>query len=85
MGLNIKNEHVHELARRAARVTGKTQTGAIEEALQLLLARTGDPERERQERIDLLWHEITADTTEADRRATRAVMDDLYDEAGLPK
>ena len=30
MGLNIKNERVHELARQAAAVTGKSQTGAIE-------------------------------------------------------
>ena len=37
MGLNIKNERVHRLAREAARVTGRTQTGAIEEALVKLL------------------------------------------------
>ena len=41
MGLNIKNEYVHELARRAATATGKTQTGAIEEALERLLAAYG--------------------------------------------
>ena len=33
MSLNIKNEHVHELAREAARRTGKSQTSVIEEAL----------------------------------------------------
>ena len=38
MSLNIKNEHVHELAREAARRTGKSQTGVIEEALEKLLA-----------------------------------------------
>ena len=38
MGLNIKNERVHELARQAAAATGKTQTDAIEEALTRLLA-----------------------------------------------
>ena len=32
MGLTIEIEHVLELAREAAAVTGKTQTGAIEEA-----------------------------------------------------
>ncbi len=86
MGLNIKNERVHELARRAARLTGKSQTGAIEEALERLLAeRGGDPETLRQERIDLLWHEISVDTTDADRSATRRTMDDLYDDDGLPR
>ena len=34
MSLNIKNEHVHELAREAARRTGRTQTGAIQLALE---------------------------------------------------
>ena len=44
MGLNIKNERVHALAREAARVTGKNQTSAIEEALELLLRAYGaDP------------------------------------------
>ena len=38
MSLNIKNEHVHALAREAARLTGKSQTGVIEEALEKLLA-----------------------------------------------
>lgn len=85
MSLNIKNERVHDLARRAAQVTGKTQTGAIEEALERLLAERGDPEAERQARLDVLWQEISADATDADRAATQRVMDDLYDEAGLPR
>ena len=42
MSLNIKNERVHALAREAARVTGKTQTGVIEEALERLLKEYGD-------------------------------------------
>jgi antitoxin VapB len=46
MGLNIKNERVHRLAREAARVTGRTQTGAIEEALVKLLREYDvDPDR----------------------------------------
>lgn len=58
MSLNIKNPHVHELAREAARVTGKTQTGAIEEALErLLLAYGADPVRARaQAKVDLARH-----------------------------
>jgi antitoxin VapB len=38
MSLNIKNEHVHALAREAARRTGKSQTSVIEEALTKFLA-----------------------------------------------
>lgn len=86
MSLNIKNERVHELARQAARLTGKSQTGAIEEALERLLAERGrDPEAARQARIDMLWSEIQADTTDADRAATQKAMDELYDDAGVPK
>lgn len=86
MSLNIKNERVHELARRAAALTGKSQTGAIQEALERLLAEGGaDPEEARQRRIDLLWSEIEADTGEADRAATRRTMDELYDDDGLPR
>ena len=90
MSLNIKNERVHELARRAAALTGKTQTGAIQEALERLIAERSadpgaDPEEVRQRRIDLLWSEITADTSDADRARTRRTMDELYDDSGLPR
>lgn len=39
MGLNIKNEHVHELARRLASMTGENMTVAIERALEERLER----------------------------------------------
>ena len=89
MSLNIKNERVHSLAREAARVTGKTQTGAIEVALERLLAEYGqDPvATERQRRIDAV-HDIQVrfaalpDATDDDRILSD---DDLYDrETGLP-
>jgi len=86
MSLNIKNERVHQLARRAAQMTGKSQTAVIEEALERFIADRGaDPEEARQVRIDLLWREIQAETTDADREATRRAMDELYDDAGLPR
>ncbi|HWJ65626.1 MAG TPA: type II toxin-antitoxin system VapB family antitoxin [Nocardioides sp.] len=89
MSLNIKNERVHALAREAARVTGKTQTSAIEEALEKLLADYGaDPAAtDRQRRMDIVreialeWHDLT-ETEGADRIQGEA---DLYDpETGLP-
>ncbi|WP_436702039.1 type II toxin-antitoxin system VapB family antitoxin [Nocardioides sp. BYT-33-1] len=90
MSLNIKNPRVHELAREAARLTGKSQTGVIEEALVRLLAEYGvDPaEAERRRRIDmataisLRWQERPRVPGEEDR-----ILDDwdLYDpETGLP-
>jgi len=89
MSLNIKNERVHDLAREAARITGKTQTSVIEEALEKLLAAYGaDPrEADRQRRLDII-NEIVADYTALPEREGDDVIrsdHDLYDpETGLP-
>lgn len=85
MGLNIKNERVHDLAREAARVTGRTQTGAIEAALELLLAEyDADPARvERARRLDVIrrvrlaWDPAPGGVLDE--------VDELYDaDTGLP-
>ncbi len=88
MGLNIKNERVHQLAKRAARTLGTSQTRAIEIALERLLAESGDDavqvERLRRER------EVAALVTELHEEARRTrpgpIMrpEDLYDATGLP-
>lgn len=89
MGLNIKNEHVHDLARQAASVTGKTQTGAIEEALTRLLADYDiDPEQQRvAATVDKVHGIVRAylDTPSDPDREIRRV-EDLFDErTGLPR
>lgn len=89
MGLNIKNERVHALAKRAAQVTGKTQTGAIEEALERLLeAHEVDPEMAGlQSRVDLVW-EVARAYREMPGDADREIraVEDLFDDAsGMPK
>lgn len=87
MSLNIKNEHVHELAREAARRTGKSQTSVIEEALEKFLADLDySPEAIEARTADLLA--IAADfrsrLTPGDRE--RMTTDGLYDdETGLPR
>lgn len=89
MGLNIKNERVHELARQAARVTGRSQTGAIEEALERLLQAYGqDPERMRvAQKLDLVRGLVVEYAAEADDSAREIrVVEDLYDDTtGLPR
>ncbi|GMA23422.1 hypothetical protein GCM10025864_11810 [Luteimicrobium album] len=86
MSLNIKNERVHALAREAARVTGQSQTSVIERALEELLAREKrESERdERNRRIAEVLAEIDARTTDEDRARARQIMEDMYDENGLP-
>jgi antitoxin VapB len=89
MGLNIKNQRVHDLARRAAEVTGKTQTSAIEEALERLLLFYGaDPAATRRaHKVDIAYGiamEYQADPGDPDREIR--TVEDLYDEAtGLPR
>lgn len=86
MGLNIKNQRVHDLAREVAQRTGTTQTSAIEEALQRRLEglRAADDDEARRRRLLRLMDEIESDTTDADRARTTQVQEELYDDRGLP-
>ena len=83
MSLNIKDPHVHDLARRAAQMTGRSQVRAVEFALERLL---GDDLREqtyaetmrRARAIQKRWTGFADD-------ATIRSDHDLYDpETGLP-
>lgn len=89
MGLNIKNERVHDLARQAAAATGKSQTGAIQEALTRLLADYDiDPSAQRlAAKVDHVRSIVRAyaDTPSTNSREIASV-DDLFDEqSGLPR
>ncbi len=86
MGLNIKNERVHQLAREAARRTGKSQTSVIEEALSRLLSDL-EPEQQpsvvdRLDAVDGLLRDVDARLSNHD--LARLSTDPLYDEHGLP-
>jgi antitoxin VapB len=87
MGLNIKNQRVHDLAREAARRTGGNQTSAIETALERYLAEldAAEPDRhdERSARLGEILRDFDERLTPEQRLALDA--DDLYDDAGLPR
>ena len=85
MSINIKNPRVHELARRAAALTGESQTSVIERALLRLL---NELEAEssvdsRRARVDRILADIHRRVSESDLDAIS--IDDLYDESGLPR
>lgn len=89
MALNIKNERVHALAREAARVTGGSQTSAIEQALELLLREHGVDAQatEREQRLARIL-EMGTRFREQERVPGRGVTraEDLYDETtGMPR
>lgn len=84
-----QNPRVPELARQAAKVTGKSQTGAIEDALERLLeAYDADPNAAaialKVDRVRSLVSAYVSDQGRGDREIT--TVDDLYDAAsGLPR
>jgi antitoxin VapB len=85
MGLNIKNERVHQLVREAAQRTGLSQTSVIEEALKHYLRDLDDEKRAIRRRVDEILADFDARLTDEDRAQMRAAADDLYDERGLPQ
>lgn len=84
VSLNIKNERVHALARRAAARAGKSQTAVIEEALRRYLDemdRAGETTVRDEQIRDLL---ADLDALVARGVQIPANSDFLYDEHGLP-
>lgn len=84
MSLNIKNEHVHALAREAASRTGKTQTSVIEEALARFLTELDEQRALPARRDDV--DRILADFDRGLDDDARALLttEGIYDERGLP-
>ncbi|MGL4177459.1 MAG: type II toxin-antitoxin system VapB family antitoxin [Dermatophilaceae bacterium] len=85
MGMNIKNDRVHDLARQAAERTGKSQTSVVEEALSQYLAQLDRKSDEAEAQVRRVLADFDRLLTDEDRRAMRDMPDDLYDDLGLPR
>ena len=83
MSLNIKNERVHDLAREAAHISGKSQTAVIQEALEEYLDRLKGDELARRTRVQWLLDDFHRRLTPEDRAAM--TTDDLFGDDGLPR
>ncbi|OJU40880.1 MAG: hypothetical protein BGN97_16925 [Microbacterium sp. 69-10] len=87
MSLNIKNERVHELVRQLAEQTGQSMTSAIEDAVRRRLDEvTGAREAEiarRRAAIDAAVE--SARLIPRTGKSTEEIMDEMYDEMGLPR
>ena len=81
MGLNIKNDRVHELARILSQATGKTLTAVIEEALEDKLTRL---EQDREMPGKVAWLEARLKELGPPPPGLTSDHSDLYDEDGLP-
>lgn len=88
MALHIRSDQVDTLARKVAEKTGETLTKAIEIALAERLARLESVDRNAEEAMlrDIL--EIASRMSPEfrnDKRTSREMIDELYDEDGLPR
>ena len=83
MGMNIKSQRAHELARRAAALTGTSQTGAVEHALEQYLRSLEQQQDAATVRVRDVIASLDARLTDRDREALRSA--ELYDDLGLPK
>jgi antitoxin VapB len=81
MGLNIKNENVHRLAKQLAQETGQSMTTVIEQALEEKLVRLSR-HQERAARLRRI-NEILARLPPVPPGVT-SDHSDLYDDDGLP-
>jgi len=87
MSLNIKNEKVHDLVRRLAELTGQSQTSAVEDAVRRRLdevsgARQAEIARKRAA-IDRAVRSFQEDLPP--HPTYEEIMDEMYDEKGLPR
>ncbi|WP_300267581.1 type II toxin-antitoxin system VapB family antitoxin [Microbacterium sp.] len=87
MSLNIKNERVHEMVRRLAELTGQSQTSAVEDAVRRRLDEVGEEgQRLRDERAAAIGAAIERLQALPDVGPSyEEIMDDMYDETGLPR
>ena len=88
MPLNIKKKETHDAARRLAELTGESLTEAVDKAVQERLVRlSAAKDQEKQEawrRIRELQKQV-AGLPVYDSRSAEEIMEDMYDENGLPK
>ena len=88
MPLNIKKKETHEAARRLAELTGESLTEAVDKAVRERLYRLSAA---RDQEAEAAWHRIeqlqkkAAEAPKSDSRSLAEIMDDMYDEHGLPK
>lgn len=88
MALHIRSSSVDRLARKVAKKTGETLTAAIENALAERLERLEGIERNDDEALLRDLRAITRRVSPALRKSkktSRELIDELYDENGLPK
>ena len=84
MGMNIKDEETHRLARRLANLTGETMTTAVNQALRAQLKQIeAAKDDDFVERVLAIGRDCAAHLKEPYKSIDHGEL--LYDEQGLPK
>ena len=84
MGMNIKNDEAHQLARTLAEITGESQTTAVIVALRERLDRVRRAQHtDRADRLLAIGRDCAAHLAEPYRSADHGDL--LYDARGLPR
>jgi antitoxin VapB len=90
MGLNIKSREAEEAIRKLAAATGEGLTEATRKAVEERLARVQESRNHRKgkslsERLRPLQEMVATERKrKKDTRTAKELMDELYDEHGLP-
>ncbi|HWA88438.1 MAG TPA: type II toxin-antitoxin system VapB family antitoxin [Rhizomicrobium sp.] len=92
MGLNIKKPSTEAAIRELAALTGESLTDAVESAVRDKLAQIETKKPKPRETLEemLAWVKVLQDSLAAkkinpdDKRTARELIDELYDENGLP-
>jgi len=87
MALHIRQEQTEKLARELAKRTGETLTGAVHTALEERLSRVAQAGRAGKEAkvSQLMAIAERAQGLQAEGKSARELIDELYDEDGLPR
>ena len=88
MPLNIKNKETHDAARHLADLTGESLTVAVDKAiherLERIKARKALDKEDLWQRIRQIREELAKAPT-YDSRTAQQILEDMYDEDGLPR
>lgn len=85
MGMNIKNENTHALARELAALEQATVTDAVSTALREALARRRSAGSSRRDRVMDLLRRMREHLGKTEGLSLHVVSETLYDEHGLPR
>ena len=87
MALHIRSADVDKLARKVAKKTGESLTEAIKNGLSERLARLETADRDAEETLVRDIREIASRATGLRKlkKTGRELIDELYDEDGLPR